>query len=168
MEERMENSTLVDHLSVLNLSTVNQECLTFHVDAAISSLAVHFSMDEDIILHQWSEFKEFFREKLELCSPKYLLDTLTKAQTRVGDLFPNIYQLLVIAESLIVSTSAVERVFSQVQLTVTTHRNRLAVQTVSKLLTVSLNTRSVEDLDLDEVVKLYIGKKNRRIARVIV
>lgn len=53
-------------------------------------------------------------------------------------------------------------------MTVTTHRNRLAVQTVSKLLTVSLNTRSVEHLDLDEVVKLYIGKKNRRIARVIV
>lgn len=52
MEERMENSTLVDHLSALNLSTVNQECLTFHVDAAISSLAVHFSMDEDITLHQ--------------------------------------------------------------------------------------------------------------------
>lgn len=102
------------------------------------------------------------------CSPKYLLDTLTKAQTRVGDLFPNIYQLLVIAESLIVSTSAVERVFSQVQLTVTTHGNRLAVQTVNKLLTVSLNTKSVEDLNLDEVVKLYIGKKNRRIARVIV
>lgn len=93
---------------------------------------------------------------------------MTKAQTRVGDLFPNIYQLLVIAESFIVSTSAVERVFSQVQLTVTTHRNRLAVQTVSKLLTVSLNTKSVEDLNLDEVVKLYIGKKNRRIARVIV
>lgn len=66
MEERMENSTLVDHLSVLNLSTVNQESLTFHGDAAISSLAVHFSMDEDITLHQWSEFKEFFREKLEL------------------------------------------------------------------------------------------------------
>lgn len=168
MEERMENSTLVYHLSVLNLSTVNQECLTFHGDAAISSLAVHFSMDEDITLHQWSEFKEFFQEKLELCSPKYLLDTLAKAQTRVGDLFPNIYQLLVIAESLIVSTSAIERVFSQVQLTVTTHRNRLAVQTVSKLLTVNPNARSVEDLDLDEVVKLYIGKKNRRIARVIV
>lgn len=164
----MENSTLVYHLSVLNLSTVNQECLTFHGDAAISSLAVHFSMDEDITLHQWSEFKEFFQEKLELCSPKYLLDTLAKAQTRVGDQFPNIYQSLFIAESLIVSTSAVERVFSQVQLTVTTHRNRLDVQTVSKLLTVSLNTRSVEDLDLDEVVKLYIGKKNRTIARVIV
>lgn len=91
---------------------------------------------------------------------------MTKAQKRVGDLFPNIYKLLVIAESLIVSTSAVERVFSQVQLTVTTHRNRLAVQTVSKLLTVGLNTKSVDDLNLDEVVKLYIGKKNRRIARV--
>lgn len=166
MEERMENSTVVDHLSALNLTTVTQDSLTFHGDAAISSLAVHFSMDEDITLYQWSEFKEFFREKLELCSPKYLLDTLTKAQKRVGDLFPNIYKLLVIAESLIVSTSAVERVFSQVQLTVTTHRNRLAVQTVSKLLTVGLNTKSVDDLNLDEVVKLYIGKKNRRIARV--
>lgn len=150
MEERMENSILVDHLSVLNLSTVNQESLTFHGDAAINSLAVHFSMDDDITLYKCCKFKEFFREKLELCSPKYLLDTLTKAQTRVGDLFPNIYQLLVIA------------VFSQVQLTVTTHRNRLAVQTVS------LNTKSVEDLDLDEMVKLYIGKKNRRIARVTV
>lgn len=92
---------------------------------------------------------------------------MTKAQTRVRELFPNIYQLLVIAESLIVSTSAVKRVFSQVQLTVTTHRNRLAVQTVSKLLAVSLNTKSVEDLNLGELVKLSIGKKNRRIAKVM-
>lgn len=52
MEERMENSALVDHLSVLNLSTVNQESLTFHGDAAISSLAILFSMDEYITLHQ--------------------------------------------------------------------------------------------------------------------
>lgn len=125
------------------------------------------TQDEDITHHQWSEVKEYVREKLELCSPKYLLDTLTKAETRVGDLFPNIYQLLVIARSLIVSTSTVERVFSQVQLTVNTHRNSLTVQSVSKLLTVGLNKKSVEDLNLDEVVKFYIGKMNRRKAKVM-
>lgn len=123
-------------------------------------------MDEDITHHQWSEVKEFVREKLELCSPKYLLDTLTKAETRVGDLFPNSYQLLVIARSLIVSTSTVERVFSQVQLTVNTHRNSLTVQSVSTLLPVGLK-KSVEYLNLDEVVKLYIGKMNRRKAKVM-
>lgn len=123
-------------------------------------------MDEDITHHQWNEVKEFVREKLELCSPKYLLDTLTKAETRVGDLFPNSYQLLVIARSLIVSTSTVERVFSQVQLTVNTHRNSLTVQSVSTLLTVGLK-KSVEYLNLDEVVKIYIGKMNRRKAKVM-
>lgn len=78
MEKRMENYTLVDQ--VLNLVTVTQDSLTFYGDAAISSLPVHFSMDKDITINQWSEWKE-------------LLDTSIK-QTRLSDLFPDIYKLL--------------------------------------------------------------------------
>lgn len=78
MEKRMENYTLVDQ--VLNLVTVTQDSLIFYGEAAINSLPVHFSMDKDITLNQWSEWKE-------------LLDTSIK-QTRLSDLFPNIYKLL--------------------------------------------------------------------------
>lgn len=130
---------MVDHLAALNVTTVTQNSVTFHEDAAIDSLTVLFFMDEDITFHQWSKFKEFFQRKLELCSHKYLLNTLTIAKANKEDLFPNIYKLLIIAEFLIVSTSAVKIVFFQVQLTVATRRNRLAVQIVSKLLIVCLN-----------------------------
>jgi hypothetical protein len=158
IEERMENTELVIHLAALNISLSEPDSIAFYGDSAIASLAAHFNLDEDITLHEWNDMKEFFRDHLHLCTLKYLLETLTKSKPTVGEMYPNIKKLL-----SIISTSAVERVFSRVKLTVTTHRNRLAVKTVSKLLTVGLNTRTVEDLDLQKGVQLYIGKKKRRI-----
>ena len=163
IEDRLENTEVISHLSMLDLSQVNPDTATFHGDAAISYLTAHFNMDEDTTLYQWNDLKEFFKDQLHLCTPKYLLETLSKAIPAVGDMYPNVVKLLSIAESLIISTSAVERVFSRVQLTVTTHRNRLAVKTVSKLMTVGLNTNSVDDLNIDRVVKIYLGKKKRRL-----
>ena len=127
IESRLENADIISNLSMLDLSQIDGAEATFHGDAAITSLAAHFGMDEDATVHQWNELKEFFRGQLHLCTPRYILETLTKAKPTVGDMYPNIVKLLSVAESLIISASAVERVFSRVKLTVTTHRNRLSV-----------------------------------------
>jgi len=82
-------------------------------------------------------------------------------KTTLGITFPNMMQLLCVAETLIVSTSAVESIFSKVQLTVTLHRNRLNVKTVNNILMVGTNTNSVKDLDVDECVKIFLQKKRR-------
>jgi hypothetical protein len=67
----------------------------------------------------------------------------------------------VIAEKWIVSTSAVERVLSKVQLIVTTHRNRLNV--TNNLLMVGINTNTRSDIDLEIVVTQFLSKRKRRI-----
>lgn len=162
IEERMKNDDLISHLSALNLAEVDQDCLTLHGNEEISSLAEHFQMDKTSTSEQWDKFKEFFKHSTK--DTKYLLETLAKEKAEGRECYPNIYKLLTIAETLVISTSAVERVFSQVQLKVTPHRNRLDVETVNKLLTVGLNTRSVNDLGLDECVDHYLKKKNRRIS----
>ncbi|XP_062585165.1 zinc finger protein 862-like [Saccostrea cucullata] len=59
IEDRLENSSLIDSLSVLNLSAVDPNNLAFYGDAALSSLANHFNLDEELTLHEWSEMKEF-------------------------------------------------------------------------------------------------------------
>ncbi|KAH3836861.1 hypothetical protein DPMN_110237 [Dreissena polymorpha] len=71
-------------------------------------------------------------------------------------------KLLSTHETLILSTAAVERVFSQVQLIVTEHRNRLEVHTTNRLLIIKLNTSSHTDVDMQKVVTAFL-KKNRRI-----
>lgn len=161
--ERMKNADLISHLSALNLAKVDQNCFTLHGNEEISSLAAHFQLEKSSTSEEWSQFKDFFKQH-STKHPKYLLETLAREKAEGRPWYPNIYKLLTIAETLVISTSAVERVFSKVQLTVTPHRNRLDVETVNKLLTVSLNTRSVDDLGLGEVVEHYLKKKNRRIS----
>ena len=92
-----------------------------------------------------------------------MLKTLTSKKPTLGDMFPNMVKLLKVHESLIISTAAVERVFSKVKLIVTEHRNRLKVETTNKLLMISLNTEQESDMDFKQVVKMFLEKKNRRI-----
>jgi hypothetical protein len=72
---------------------------------------------------------------------------------------------LCVFETLIISTSAVERVFSKVQLNVTVHRNRLKVSTTSDILMISINNENVDCLDLDKVVDEFLSRKKRRICQ---
>ena len=67
-----------------------------------------------------------------------MLSLLTEQKPTLGELYPNMKKFLSIAETLIISTSAVERVFSRVKNIVTDKRNKLEVKTTSKLLTVGI------------------------------
>lgn len=88
-------------------------------------------------------------------NPVFVVNTNRKKPT-LGSAFPNMMQLLCVAETLIFSTSYI---FSKVQLTVTLHRNRLNVKTVNNILMVGTNTNSVEDLDVDKCAKIFYNRK---------
>ena len=105
-------------------------------------------MDECETVREWTELKEIFNGEKEKCTTRYFLSTLTDKKPTLSITFPNMMQLLCVAETLIVSTSAVECIFSKVQLTVTLHRNRLNVKTVNNISMVGINTNSVKDLDV--------------------
>ena len=104
-----------------------------------------------------NNLKEMVQSKIEKCNSKYLLKLLTKHLATVGNIFPNLFKLLCVFETLIISTSAVERVFSKVQLNVTVHRNRLKVSTISDILMISINNENVDCLDLDKVVDEFLS-----------
>ena len=110
-----------------------------------------------------NNLKEMVQSKIEKCNSKYLLKLLTKHLATVGNIYPNLFKLLCVFETLIISTSAVE--FSKVQLNVTVHRNRLKVSTTSDILMISINNENVDCLDLDKVVDEFLSRKKRRICQ---
>ena len=72
-------------------------------------------------------------------------------------------KLLKVHWSLIISTAAVERVFSKVKLIVTQHRSRLKVETTNTLLMISLDTEQESDMDFKQLDKMFLKRENRRI-----
>lgn len=163
IEGRLENPELVTRLAALNLTQANKDTLSFYGDMEVCQLAEHFGLDEEETQRQWTEIKELFEKEVDKCTARHLLQTLSKKRLTLGNVFPEVVKLLSIAETLIISTSAVERVFSRVQLIVTTHRNRLNVKTTNNLLMVGINTNCVSDIDLKKVVRKFLSKSKRRI-----
>ena len=163
MENRLQNYDVISNLSALNLSQVPPDGATFHGDHQVSQLAEMFNLDVDETLSQWNEMKEMFRDELSDCTPAKLLRTMTDKKSTLGEMYPNVVNLLKVHESLIISTAPIERVFSRVKLIVSDHRNRLKVETTNKLLMVALNTEEEADMDFNKVVSSFLKKKCRRI-----
>ena len=134
----------------------------------MSQSAELFNLDGDDTLFQWNEFKDVLREsdKLSDCTPGKILKKLTESKPTLGNMYPNIEKLLKVTETMIISTSAVERVFSKIKLIVTEHRNRLKVQTTNKLLMIStINKEKHSDMDFKKVVNSFLKKKPRKICQ---
>ncbi|XP_046563809.1 E3 SUMO-protein ligase KIAA1586-like [Haliotis rubra] len=164
MEERMQVTPIITNLSALDLrKDGDPSFLTFHGDAEITQLAEHFGLDVDQTQLEWSQVKELFSGELDTSSPSSILKTLTSLKPQLGNLYPNIVQLLSIHATMILPTSEVERVFSKVKLIVTDHRNRLSVENCNRLLMISLNASSASDIDLKKVVSKYLARKKRKL-----
>ncbi|KAH3718979.1 hypothetical protein DPMN_061807 [Dreissena polymorpha] len=148
-------------IAALDFSHVAQDQITLHGELEIIQLASHLHLPEEELLAEWADLKVKFHANSEARSPKLNLKQLNAKQDFVGELFPNIKKLLCAYGTLILSTAAVERVFSQVKLIVTEHRNCLKVMTENKLLIIKLNTKSHSDIDMRKVVKLFLKKKRR-------
>ncbi|XP_052242375.1 zinc finger protein 862-like [Dreissena polymorpha] len=161
LQERLDHSELITAMAALDFSHVTQEQIALHGEQEIIQLAGHLQLPEEELLAEWADLKVKFHANSEARSPKLILKQLSDKQELVGDLFPNIKKLLCAYETLILSTAAVERLFSQVKLIVTEHRNRLEVMTTNKLLIIKLNTKSHCDIDMRKVVKLFLKKKRR-------
>ncbi|XP_053406383.1 uncharacterized protein LOC128559206 [Mercenaria mercenaria] len=123
LEERLEHIEVVSALSVLDLSRVPANQCTFHGDIEISQLSNHLQLPEDDVLFEWNDLKEKFNPVLSSCTRKFMLEKLHETKETTGIINPLMNKLLSIHQTLILSTAPVERVFSQVKLIVTEHRN---------------------------------------------
>jgi hypothetical protein len=82
----------------------------------------------------------------------------------LGELYPLILKLLSVAVVIPLSTAEVDRVFSQVKLIKTEHRNRLKQETLENILKVKINcSRELSYNILDSVVSRFFSAKQRRI-----
>lgn len=164
IEGRLENSELITALSGLNLTEVPEGHGTFYGDQEVTLLASHLGLPVDQTVTEWNDLKELFSDSFTQCTPVYMYSTLLKKQNTIGTAdFINIRKLLSVNQTLILSTAPVERVFSQVKLIVTDHRNRLQMATTNNLLMVAMNTKQVSDIDLNRVVEKFLARKKRRI-----
>ena len=84
------------------------------------------------------------------------------------DQYPHIAKLLATAITLPLSTAEVERIFSQLKLIKTDHRNRLNVKTLNNLLMVKLNIGLCdEDTVLQDSAKFWLAQKQRMFVKYL-
>ena len=125
-------------------------------------LAEHYEMDPDTVLVEWKHVIRLLSDVDETVKMgrSTILKIIRQLKPIAGDICPNIEKLCFTAITLPLSTDEVERVFSDVNRTVSDERNRLKVENTHKLLTLHRNDKY---LDLHSAVKRWAGKSNRRI-----
>lgn len=167
ISHRLENVSMIMFLSILNLKQMSDNDSLFYGMAEMTEMANFYKIDEDSLLGEWDDFKNSFYQggaTDEFLSLPNLCETVHKLNNEVGDQFPLLKRLLCIANTLPLSTSEVEKVFSQVQLIITDHQSRLKVDNVENLLMVKLNG----EIDFESSVQHWLKQKNRRIFKYVV
>ncbi|XP_045187150.2 zinc finger protein 862-like [Mercenaria mercenaria] len=158
IEMRLENIDIIDSMAVFTMQ--NTEC--FAGNDEIEILAHHFGLDIDQCLLEWDQLKNVVRDidNGNIDCPSSLVKTISSLKNTAGDIFPSIEKMCAAAAVLPLSTAEVERVFSDVNRTVTDIRNRLKVETTNKLLLVHKGDKY---LDFERTVRLWHKQKPRRI-----
>ena len=134
----------------------------------MEDLAQHFSIDQDSLLVEWTGLCDILQEQprsartldgvyKHLCAEEFKHLGL-QAQ------YPLLTKLYAIALTVPMSTAEVERIFSQLSLIKTNHRNRMKEETLQKLLNVKLNMKKVNLNDIIMRSAVYwLTAKERRI-----
>ena len=82
--------------------------------------------------------------------------------------YPTISELVAVTITLPLSTAEVERIFSQLKLIKTDHRNRLNINTLNKLLMVKLNLKLLEtDCVVKVAAQKWLAHKNRQFVKYL-
>ena len=125
-------------------------------------LAEHYEMDPGTVLAEWDHVIRLLSDVdgTVKMGTSAILKIIRQRKPIAGDICPNIEKLCFTAITLPLSTDEAERVFSDVNRTVSDERNRLKVENTHKLLTLHRNDKY---LDLHSAVKRRAGKSNRRI-----
>ena len=115
-----------------------ESCSALYGNGEVEDLATHFQVPVDDTLTEWNSFKELLLslnlDSRQMQGPD-LLSCISKCTRKSsGNPFPNVIFFISVAAVLPLSTAEVERVFSDVNRTVTELRNRRKVTTTNKLL----------------------------------
>ena len=84
----------------MDLSQVDEDSSICYGDNEITTLCEQFDLDVDDTLVEWNNLKEMVQSEIEKCNSKYLLKLLTKHLATVGNIYPNLFKLLCVSETL--------------------------------------------------------------------
>ena len=162
IQSRFQSSDILNAFSVMCSPTASSAMCG---SEDLELLAEHYEMDPDTVLAEWDHVIRLMSDVDETVKmgPSAILKIIRQLKPIAGDICPNIEKLCFTAITLPLSTAEVERVFSDVNRTVTDERNRLKVENTHKLLMLHRNDKY---LDLHNAVKRWAGKSNRRIKLV--
>ena len=150
INNRLENSEIIDRLSIFNFADLHETCTSLYGNDEILELANFLNLDSDEALYEWNQFKTTCVDSnsSQVNGPMAVTRLIHKLSKTTGNIFPAIAKMAATAAVLPLSTAEVERMFSDVKRTVTILRNRLTVENVQNLLMIHHNDHY---LDFDNV-----------------
>ena len=156
---------MVNSLSVLDTSDL-ESVPAMHGLLEMDQLADHFDLDSDDLAAEWTRLQEHLDD---LPAAERSLPSIYRLLHTVGlglaTQFPLLTRLYAVAIALPVSTAGVERVFSQLKLMKTAHRNRLKEATLQTLLKLKINCNTdMFAVCLPLAARGWLREKNRRLA----
>jgi hypothetical protein len=152
----------MDKLSLLDL-TMYDDIPSIYGLLEIMDITEHYKMDNDDLSFQWTSFITFINDQSpDVRSMLNCITLLLNDKFGLGELYPLILKLLSVAVVIPLSTAEVERVFSQVKLIKTEHRNRLKQETLENILKVKINcNRELFYNILDSVLSRLFSAKEK-------
>ena len=115
-------------------------------------------MDRDAINLEWMDLKVhlYIRHKRDMQSLKW-----AAVMSRVYDEFPNVMALIDLVRALPASSAENERGFSQMKLTKTYSRTKLAQKTLNNVMTIEVGEDSVKSFDADPAIIQWTQEAKR-------
>ena len=108
--------------------------------------------------NEWMVYKTIIKNNFDKMKIETILPILIKEYL---DVFPNIIRLIKIAYTIPFSSVPCERGFSKQNLIKTKNRNNLSIDTLDKLLRVSLEDESVKNFDYKSAYHNWNSQKRR-------
>ena len=136
----------------------------------VEALADHFRMDVDDVITEWSGLCDVLatlpRDERSLDRTYQLLCGERHRQLGLNEAYPLVSRLYAISLTVPMSTAEVERIFSQLALIKTDHRNRLSQRTLQCLLSLKVNMRRVDMQSVvDRAAVAWLALKERRLCK---
>ena len=153
-----EDADIIDQLAILDLTGTDlNECMYGYTE--MEALATYFDMNSESLLIQWQEFIQILSssDNRSLTHLNELFQSVDHKDKNLSSMYPLVSKLYSIAVIQPLSTTKVERIFSQVALIKTSHRANIAnikTATLSKILNIKYNC------DLYTVKSIHVRDKS--------
>ena len=168
LQRRFPDLDLIEAFSIFDGKSWPEALQDFGQEQ-LTTLADHFTpaiVDLERLQHEWELFKNSASSTsslpLDTMGAQQVMATIVQNDT-LRSLFPNLYNLALIALLIPTSTADCERGFSALKRIKTPLRNRLGNKIAVQLMFIATEGPALLDFDFDAACNAWAAKRNRRI-----